>query len=384
MRAGGRGRARRLARVRRPAGRRHAVAHAVRRRSTARPCSSPIACSTSSTTARRPGKPWFAHVSYLRPHPPFLAPAPYDTMFDPASVPAPVRAATPRRGRRAASVARPDDQPPVRRVARRPAGAARAAGDLLRDDGRGRRSARPRLRRARRDGPRVAHARGAHVGSRRDARRPLAHAQARLVRPDVPRAADRPRPARRFDATRGRVVDAFTEHVDVLPTIAELLDTEVPLQCDGRPLTPWLDGETPADWRNEVHSEFDFRDPDGAMFEGAFGLTLEECSLAVLRDDHGKYVHFSGHPTMPPIFFDLDADPAQIVNRAADPEYAAQGARLRAAHARLAHAPRRAHAHRHEAHRPQRSRRAPRTPEVAHARRRCFGFILISRYWTPR
>src|SRR4029077_16161886 len=38
------------------------------------------------------GKPWFAHVSYLRPHPPFLAPAPYDTMFDPASVPEPVRA----------------------------------------------------------------------------------------------------------------------------------------------------------------------------------------------------------------------------------------------------------------------------------------------------
>ena len=40
------------------------------------------------------GGGWFAHVSFLRPHPPFLAPAPYDTMFDPASVPAPVRAAT--------------------------------------------------------------------------------------------------------------------------------------------------------------------------------------------------------------------------------------------------------------------------------------------------
>jgi hypothetical protein len=25
---------------------------------------------------------------------------------------------------------------------------------------------------------------------------------------------------------------------------------------------------------------------------------------------------------MPPIFFDLDTDPAQVVNRAADPEYA--------------------------------------------------------------
>src|SRR5258706_14258866 len=39
-----------------------------------------------------------------------------------------------------------------------------------------------------------------------------------------------------------RTVDAFTEHVDVLPTICELLDSEVPLQCDGRALTPWLRG----------------------------------------------------------------------------------------------------------------------------------------------
>ena len=35
---------------------------------------------------------WFAHLSFLRPHPPFLAPAPYDTMFDPDTVPDPVRA----------------------------------------------------------------------------------------------------------------------------------------------------------------------------------------------------------------------------------------------------------------------------------------------------
>ena len=44
--------------------------------------------------AARATEPWFVHLSYLRPHPPFLAPAPYDTMFDPASVPAPVRAPT--------------------------------------------------------------------------------------------------------------------------------------------------------------------------------------------------------------------------------------------------------------------------------------------------
>ena len=44
--------------------------------------------------SERGGRPWFAHISYLRPHPPVLAPAPYDTMYDPATVPAPARAAT--------------------------------------------------------------------------------------------------------------------------------------------------------------------------------------------------------------------------------------------------------------------------------------------------
>nr|MBX2825901.1 sulfatase-like hydrolase/transferase [Gammaproteobacteria bacterium] len=33
----------------------------------------------------RPG--WFAHVSYLRPHPPFCVPAPFNQQFDPADVP---------------------------------------------------------------------------------------------------------------------------------------------------------------------------------------------------------------------------------------------------------------------------------------------------------
>ncbi|MFP6742631.1 MAG: sulfatase-like hydrolase/transferase [Alphaproteobacteria bacterium] len=39
--------------------------------------------------------PWFLHVSYLRPHPPYIAPEPYNRMYDPATVPAPRRATTP-------------------------------------------------------------------------------------------------------------------------------------------------------------------------------------------------------------------------------------------------------------------------------------------------
>ena len=38
---------------------------------------------------------WFVHLSYLAPHPPFIASAPYNAMYDPAQVPPPVRAPTP-------------------------------------------------------------------------------------------------------------------------------------------------------------------------------------------------------------------------------------------------------------------------------------------------
>src|SRR3546814_14488636 len=37
---------------------------------------------------------WFLHLGYYRPHPPFIAPEPYNTMYDPAAMAPPVRAAT--------------------------------------------------------------------------------------------------------------------------------------------------------------------------------------------------------------------------------------------------------------------------------------------------
>jgi arylsulfatase A-like enzyme len=269
------------------------------------------------------GTPWFAHVSYLRPHPPFLAPAPYDTMFDTSSVPAPTRAAT--RAEEGAQhpllgvmiehpvVASPDDPQEQAELQATYYGMMAEVDDqlgrvldMLDETGLAERTLVV-----------LTSDHGELLGDHW-----ILHKLGWFDQTfHVPLIVRDPRA--RFDASRGRVVTEYTEHVDVLPTIAELLDAEVPLQCDGRALTPWLAGESPDDWRTEVHSEFDFRDPDGAMFEGAFGLTLEECSLAVLRDDHGKYVHFSGHPTMPPIFFDLDIDPDQSVNRAAEPEYAA-------------------------------------------------------------
>ena len=39
-------------------------------------------------------EPWFVHAAYIRPHPPFVAPEPYASMYDPADVPEPIRAET--------------------------------------------------------------------------------------------------------------------------------------------------------------------------------------------------------------------------------------------------------------------------------------------------
>ena len=267
----------------------------------------------------QPGE-WFAHLSFLRPHPPFLAPAPYDTMFDPESVPAPVRASTrPEEGAQHPLLGvmidhpflkSPDDPLEQRELQ------ATYYGMLAEVDD--------------------------HIGRLLDWLDATGQANDTIVifTSDhgemlgdhyllhklgwFDQSYHVPLIVRGPGVAPSHTVDAFTEHVDVLPTICELLDAEIPLQCDGRPLTPWLQGDAPDDWRRDAHFEFDFRDPDSDLLEQVFGLTLEECSLAVLRDDHGKYVQFSGHPALPAIFFDLDADPAQTTNVAADPAYASR------------------------------------------------------------
>ncbi|HEV7526817.1 MAG TPA: sulfatase-like hydrolase/transferase, partial [Acidimicrobiia bacterium] len=269
---------------------------------------------------RAPGSGgWFAHVSFLRPHPPFLAPAPYDTMFDPDSVPAPCRAPS-RAGEGAQHpllgvmidhpfLKSPDDDQEQRELQ------ATYYGMLAEVDDQIARVLDWLDATGQADDTLVVFTsdHGENLGDHY-----MLHKLGWFDESyNVPLIVRGP-----GVSGEGRVVDAFTEHVDVLPTICELLGAQVPLQCDGRALTPWLRSESPADWRREAHFEFDFRDPDSALLEEAFGLTLEECALAVLRDDHGKFVQFSGFPALPSIFFDLDADPSQIHNVAADPAYA--------------------------------------------------------------
>ncbi len=113
---------------------------------------------------------------------------------------------------------------------------------------------------------------------------------------------------------RGSVVEAFTESVDVLPTICRWLGVEVPLQADGFPLQPFLAGEiTPEHWRNEAHWGWAFSNPADLMAERLLDVPMAHCTLEVVRGADTKYVQFAADGgILPPILFDLTRDPHQL------------------------------------------------------------------------
>lgn len=125
-------------------------------------------------------------------------------------------------------------------------------------------------------------------------------------------------PLSEADAHRGCQTDAFTEGVDIMPTLLDWLGIEVPPQCDGESLLgATTDGDLGGDWRTEAHWEYDF---GRSRFEAqpTLGLTAEQCRLTVARDAESKYVHFAA---LPPAFYDLANDPGESTNLALDSGY---------------------------------------------------------------
>lgn len=116
----------------------------------------------------------------------------------------------------------------------------------------------------------------------------------------------------------GQSVDLFTESVDVMPTLLELIGQTVPAHLDGKSLVPMLRGETPSIWRASAHWEFDFRCVISQRAEQELHLPSQLCNLSVIRDNNYKYVHFAG---MPPLLFDLVEDPAETINLAEHESY---------------------------------------------------------------
>lgn len=281
---------------------------------------------------------WFAHLSYLRPHPPFVVPAPYNTMYDPSDVPA---------FRRAASSA---DERTIHPLLDLALGTTHLDHFIV--DGSGLvadlSDAEFRQLRATYYGMisevdaqlgRVFAAIKA-AGQWNDTLLIFTSDHAELAgdhfmlgkggfhdeSQHVPLIIRDPRVE-----TRGARITAFTEAVDIYPTLLEAIGVAPTHVADGRSLLPWLAGETPPDWRDAVHWEFDFRDVAGQSAERALGLRSDQLNLAVIRSGRWKYVHCAA---LPPLLFDLEADPHGLVNLAQDPTHA--GARLEMAERLLA------------------------------------------------
>ncbi len=87
------------------------------------------------------------------------------------------------------------------------------------------------------------------------------------------------------------------------------MDIPVPTQCDGFPLTPFLEGRTPDQWRDAAYWEFDWRSSYIAQgpHDWPWDRRLERMNLAVRRSEKAAYVHFGDGSS---IAFDLAADPS--------------------------------------------------------------------------
>jgi arylsulfatase A-like enzyme len=267
---------------------------------------------------------WLVHGVFLRPHPPFIAPEPYCSLIDPADVPAPTRRPTTeeegrihpyladRMGRQGRAVLINDDPVETVELSERDIRQIRATYFGLiaeADAGIGR-----ILQHLKETGEydetlivfTVDHGEmlGDHWLWGKEGYHDASY--------HIPLIIRDPRPS----AARGTVIEDFTEAVDLMPTILDWLGLEVPLQCDGESLLPFLEGRRPATWRSEAHFEYDFRDIVGQRPETALGITSDQCYLSVIRDRDWKYVHF---PALPPLLFNLREDPDEFVNRAEDP-----------------------------------------------------------------
>jgi arylsulfatase A-like enzyme len=246
-------------------------------------------------------RPWFAHLSHLRPHPPYAPAGHFAAMYDPARSPPPIAPAAGRHpmhdawlGQR--GIAAPPEPDRMARLAARYFGMVSEVDHQL-----GRVWAALVAIGAWDDTFVVVTAdHGEQLGDH-GLMGKLGWFEESYHILGVVRD---PRPGR----ARGAVTDRFTENVDVFPTLCQAMGLEVPAQCDGLPLTPLLAGEEPPWWREAAAWEYDWR--GGLIADGPspwpWDRRLERQNLAVRRTADAAYVHFGDGSHLA---FDLAADP---------------------------------------------------------------------------
>jgi arylsulfatase A-like enzyme len=249
--------------------------------------------------------PWFVHLSYLRPHPPYGAAGSWSREYDPATVGMPIAPSDERHGFHEAIMQLPETRAPRTEHGMRHM-RAQYYGMIGEVDHHIGRIVDALHKHGMWDNTVIVitadhgeqlgdHGLREKVGFFEQSYRIIG-----MIR------------APHLTAGHGRIVRAFTENVDIFPTLCHLLNSSIPAQCDGRSLVPWLEGSTPDEWRDMATWEYDWRqlyisdDVNGSALNWPHDRRLERQHLCVQRDEQYAYVQFGNGDWLA---FDLHADP---------------------------------------------------------------------------
>ena len=125
-------------------------------------------------------------------------------------------------------------------------------------------------------------------------------------------------PSAEADAARGTTCDELVEAIDLAPTFLEAFGGDAAKEShrlEGRSLLKLIAGKKPEKWRKFVVSEYDY----SVQYGAAFDTVPSDQRLFMIADKEWKYVHAIGFR---PMLFDLKNDPQELKDLGSDPKYA--------------------------------------------------------------
>ena len=265
--------------------------------------------------------PWLCHASYIKPHWPYIVPAPYHGMYSANQIQQPIRHA----------VEREDPHPVYAQFMDNAIGKAFQRPEVLNaiipaymglikqcDDQMGTLFAHMEKTGRMNDTMIVITSdHGDYLGDHWLGEKDLFHEQSAKV----PMIIYDPSPE--ADATRRTECDALIEAIDLAATFVEFAGGEVPQHIiEGRSLMPFLHGTKPDTWRDYVVSEYDYSATPIAV---ALNVAPRDARLFMICDKRWKFMHAEGEGPdgpFPPMLFDLDNDPEEFHDLGRSDEHA--------------------------------------------------------------
>ncbi len=124
-------------------------------------------------------------------------------------------------------------------------------------------------------------------------------------------------PTAAADKTRGQTNPALVEAVDLAATFIDFCGAAVPDEViEGRSLLPFIYDQPIQNWRSFAVSEYDY---SKTMMAEQLNLAPKDARLFMIADDGFKFIHAEGG--FAPMLFDLSNDPMELDDRGRDPKF---------------------------------------------------------------